>query len=229
MATVQSIIFINFGRNAKMLFSAKLWKMSKQLFKQMLEHPFNLELAKGSLDLEKFKVYLQQDELYIESYTKALYQLASKAPTQEAKIILTSFAEEGFLIEKELHDNFFRKFHIKPIEEALPACHDYSNFLENVTFLSPYPMGLASLLPCFWMYREVGIHLNNISNKDNPYQPWLDTYTGDEFREQVRQILQLIEEAAIHSNYRMRDDMKTMYMQSCRMEIRFWNACYKNE
>jgi len=212
-----------------MLFTARLWKMSKPQFKQMLEHPFNTELAAGSLSVEKFKIYLQQDDLYIESYTKALYKLASKAPTLEAKTILTSFAEIGFLIEKELHDNFFRKFQITPTTEALPACQDYSNFLENVTFLSPYSIGLAALLPCFWMYREVGVHLNNISIKDNPYQAWLDTYTGDEFLEQVRQMLQLIEGASRYSNYNMRDDMKTMYLQSCRMELGFWEACYGNK
>lgn len=211
-----------------MLFTARLWKMSKALHREMLEHPFNTELASGKLDLEKFKVYLQQDEIYIESYTKALFQLANKAPSQEAKNILSTFADEGFLIEKELHDNFFRKFKIKPSEKVLPACHDYSNFLENVTFLSPYPMGLAALLPCFWMYREVGIHLNNITVKNNPYQAWLDTYTGDEFTEQVRQMLQLVESASQHSNYYMRDDMKTMYMQSCRMELRFWDECYNS-
>ncbi len=211
-----------------MLFTGRLWKMSKSLYRDMITHPFNVELSAGTLEVERFKTYLQQDALYIESYTKALFQLANKAPTLEIKNILIGFAEDGFLIEKELHDNFFRKFKITPVEERLPACHDYGNFLDNVTFLSPYPMGLVSLLPCFWMYREVGVHLNNNTVKDNPYQPWLDTYTGEEFTEQVRQMLQLVESAAQHSNYYMRDDMKTMYMQSCRMELRFWDECYKS-
>lgn len=211
-----------------MLFVAKLWKLSKTLYREMINHPFNLELAAGTLDLDKFKTYLQQDELYITAYTKSLYQLAEKAPHPDNKYILTSFAEEGFLIEKELHDNFFRKFNISPVEEALPACRDYSEFLDNVTFLSSYPHGLASLLPCFWMYREVGIYLNNISVKENPYQAWLDTYSGDEFEKQVEQMLQLTEQAALNADAKTREEMKTLYMQSCRMEIGFWNACYNN-
>lgn len=209
-----------------MLFSAKLWKMGRPLFQKMLEHPFNSELATGTLEPEKFKVYLQQDELYIRSYTNSLYHLLSKAPNQEAKVILSSFAEEGYILEKDLHKYFFKKFQIESTKKALPACKDYGDFLENVTSLASYPIGLASLLPCFWIYREVGVHLNNTSVKDNPYQPWLDTYTDPEFHEQVRQILELIEEAADQSNCLIQDDMKTMYMQSCRMELGFWNICY---
>ncbi len=209
-----------------MLFVAKLWKLSKTLYQDMLNHPFNQELAAGTLSLEKFKTYLQQDELYIVSYTKALYQLAEKAPDIDSKNILISFAEKGFLIEKELHDNFFRKFNISPVEKALNACKDYGDFLDNITFLSSYKHGIAALLPCFWMYREVGIHLNNISIKNNPYQPWLDTYSGDEFKEQVEQMLTLVEQAAMNSNAKIREEMKILYMQSYRMEIGFWNACY---
>ncbi|MFA6617783.1 MAG: TenA family protein [Candidatus Neomarinimicrobiota bacterium] len=209
-----------------MLFSAKLWKRSRSLFQEMLRHPFNSELAEGTLDLEKFKVYLQQDALYIKSYTKALFNLRAKAPNHEAKAILTSFAEEGYTLEKELHDTFFNTSQVEPIKEALPACKDYGDFLENVTSLSSYPVGLASLLPCFWIYSEVGLNLNNISVQNNPYQPWLDTYTGPEFAEQVRQILELVEDAAANSNALVQVDMKSMYLQSCKMELKFWDACY---
>lgn len=40
--------------------------------------------------------------------------------------------------------------------EMSPACHHYTTFLLAVAYKEPLAVVLASLLPCFWIYVEVG-------------------------------------------------------------------------
>lgn len=47
-------------------------KESSDLIEEIKEHPFNVELINNTLDYEKFKIYLQQDFLYLVDCTRAL-------------------------------------------------------------------------------------------------------------------------------------------------------------
>lgn len=201
--------------------------LSGNLFVQMVQHPFNLELAAGTLAQQKFITYLQQDELYIKDYTKALFNLVKIAPNRQAKDILTGFAEDGYLIEKELHETFFRKYGIESITIKNKACQNYTDFLLSQT--SQFALGIVALLPCFRMYREVGLRLNNIAMHNNPYQSWLDTYTGAEFELQVDKMLNLVNEVAETASLATKQQMEIIYLHSCRLELEFWAGAYGEE
>jgi thiaminase/transcriptional activator TenA len=48
--------------------------------------------------------------------------------------------------------------------------------------LAQVEVTMASVLPCFWIYKKVGDHIYQQQNKqNNPYQTWIDTYAGEEF------------------------------------------------
>ena len=49
------------------------------------EHPFNQELANGSLSIEKFGYYIEQDTLYLRDFSRSLAVIASKAPLKFIK------------------------------------------------------------------------------------------------------------------------------------------------
>ena len=56
---------------------------------------------------------------------------------------------------------------------------------------APYEVAVAALLPCFWIYWEVGKHLLTIARPHNPYQAWIDTYADEAFARGVRQYVLL--------------------------------------
>ena len=59
---------------------------------------------------------------------------------------------------------------------------------------------LATLLPCFWLYMHVGLEIARDAaaspKADNPYQEWIDMYSGDGFAASVRQMQRLCNEVA---------------------------------
>ena len=59
-----------------------------------------------------------------------------------------------------------------------------------------YPVVLAALLPCFWIYAEVGKDIVNKSIPNNPYQAWIDTYAGEEFHTAVRNVIATVDKVA---------------------------------
>lgn len=46
-----------------MSFSKTAWTAIMPIYKSIIEHPFNQELAQGTLAKEKFQFYMKQDSL----------------------------------------------------------------------------------------------------------------------------------------------------------------------
>ena len=130
-----------------MKFTEHLWQQSKCIYHAILDHPFNVELAQGTLATGRFEYYVQQDSLYLRDYTRALALLVAKSPTLDFMQNFLSYANDGIFIEQQLHDHFFNTFNISPAKEQAPACFAYTHFLLATTALEPFPVGVAALLP----------------------------------------------------------------------------------
>ena len=62
----------------------------------------------------------------------------------------------------------------------------YTNFLLASVFVDDYVVGAAAVLPCYWLYYEVGARLAEHNHASHPYHDWLATYSGNGFYEAVR-------------------------------------------
>src|SRR6266852_1636672 len=61
-------------------FTDELWAGIEPIYAKTLQHPFLTGLADGTLPRAKFEFYLQQDALYLDTFSEALKALAAKAP-----------------------------------------------------------------------------------------------------------------------------------------------------
>lgn len=210
-----------------MRFTEQLWQSVQPVYHSILRHPFNVELAAGTLALEKFKYYLEQDDLYIKAYARSLASLAAKAPRSDIAQDLLTYAKDGILVEQQLHEHYFSKYEITPTQQAQPACFAYNHFLLSTTVIEAFEIGLAALLPCFWIYREVGAHIAKSSVRNNPFQQWIDTYIDREYDAIVDRMIEITEAVAIESSEQYRALMQTTFIQSTRLEFAFWDAAYQ--
>jgi thiaminase (transcriptional activator TenA) len=202
---------------------------AEPIIEAILRHPFNRELASGKLTHNRFVYYLQQDELYLRDYARALALAAAKAPDAAAANDLLTFAREGIWVEQELHHHFFKKFNVVPADEQQPACFTYCRFLLSTCAIEPCELGLAALLPCFWIYRDVGLAVAQASSVGNPYQAWIDVYTDASFEKEVERMIELTEAAAAHAPENVRTQMSRLFHDSTRLEWHFWDAAYHLE
>jgi len=214
-----------------MSFSQHLWQANAPLYRDTLQLPFNQELAAGTLSRERFCHYVIQDAHYLLAYGRALAVTAAKADGAEGMVQFARAAQEAVLVERSLHDGFMREFGIMPAQFAAtpmtPACHHYTSYLLATAWAEPYPVTVAALLPCFWIYAEVGRDIHARSAPGNPYQSWVDTYAGEEFHAAVRAVCATVDQLAANASDDTRAAMHAAYTHAARLEWMFWDSAYR--
>jgi thiaminase/transcriptional activator TenA len=80
------------------------------------------------------------------------------------------------------------------------------------------------------VYKAVGDYIiaqQPVAN--NPYQAWIDTYSGEEFGLAVQAAIDIYDNLAEHSSQAERDKMLDRFVMCSKMEWMFWNSAYKQE
>ncbi len=212
-------------------FSQSLWQANETLFQDTLQLPFNRELAAGTLSMERFRHYMIQDAHYLVAYGRALAVTAAKSDNAEGVVQFANAANEAVVVERSLHDGFMRDFGVTPGQFAAmpltPACHHYTSFLVATAWSAPYPVAVAALLPCFWIYAEVGRDIHARSVAGNPYQAWIDTYASEEFHALVRAVCATVDRLADEATPATRAAMHAAYRDAARLEWMFWDSAYR--
>lgn len=206
------------------------WARNLQLFERTLALPFNQALADGSLRPEVFKHYMVQDAHYLVAFGRALAVTAAKADDADGVVQFAAAAQEAVVAERALHHSFMRDYAITAEEfqrtPLSPTCHHYGHFLQSVAWSSPYAVALAALLPCFWIYAEVGVDLQRRSVANNPYQSWIDTYGGEDFHAHVRAVRATVDRVAAQVDAPTLAAMHSAYTDAARLEWMFWDSAY---
>jgi thiaminase/transcriptional activator TenA len=90
-------------------------------------------------------------------------------------------------------------------------------------------VSVAALLPCFWIYWEVGKHLLATAAPDNPYQAWIDTYADETFAAGVRKVIAISDQLAEAASPGVRDQMSQAFERAAQLEWMFWDSAYRLE
>lgn len=216
--------------DSPMTFTHQLWQKNLELYGKIQNHPFNQELASGTLKPEIFQHYIIQDSHYLLAYGRALAVAAAKAFEADDVIQFSEGAKVAIIVERSLHSDFMTQFGItKEQFEQTPltlACHHYTSFLTATAWSESYPVVLASLLPCFWIYAEIGKEIVQHSQENNPYQAWIDTYAGEEFNTAVNNIIATVNDVAAQADERTLEKMHQAYRRGAELEWLFWDSAY---
>jgi thiaminase/transcriptional activator TenA len=216
-----------------MTFSDEAWQRIGPLYDAILGLPFNRELAAGTLSRERFTFYMLQDAIYLTQFGRALAATAARAPDEEAMIQFAGSAQAAVVVERELHAGFFRTFGITPEQAAAtepsPTCEHYTHYLLALAHHAPYEVSVAAVLPCFWIYWKVGIHLFDITKPDNPYQPWIDTYADEAFAAGVRKVIAISNRVGADATPPVRERMLKAFVRASQLEWMFWDSAYRLE
>jgi len=212
-----------------MKWSEKAWEAITPVYKEIVTSPFVMELMNGTLAKEKFVFYVQQDTLYIADFGKVLTAIASKLTKSEHVEAFVGFAGDSLAAEKAMHQLFFRAFDVPETLTASPTCLLYTSFLYR-QFNAPLEVMAAAVLPCFWIYKEVGDYiLANQTKEHNPYQAWINMYAGEEFALSVEKAIRICDELAEACTDEQQQAMTDVFVACSKMEWMFWDSAYQLE
>jgi len=211
-------------------FSDRIWQRTTPLREAIHALPFNTELAAGTLPPGKFQFYIVQDALYLEQYARALALAGARGPDGATLRAFGHYAIEAIAVEQALHERYLREFGVKPdtlaTMEPSPDCLGYTSFLMATAYHEPWEVAVAALLPCFWLYWDVGTTIAKTTAPDNPYRAWIDTYADDGFGQAVRAVIATTDQAAASASDTVRDRMATAFIRSCQYEWLFWDGAW---
>ncbi len=208
-------------------FSHIAWQRNEYRYVSIRDMPFNAELANGSLTPDRFRHYIIQDAHYLVTFGQALAAAAGKSEKSDYIVQFAQAAQEAIVVERALHGQYFRLFDVST-SEALstplsPTTHHYRSFLLATAFREPLPVIAAALLPCFWIYAEVGRHIHSIAQPGNAYQAWIDTYAGSEFEAAVTAMRATTDELAEEQGSGIVAAMHEAFTTATRLEWMFWD------
>jgi thiaminase/transcriptional activator TenA len=212
-------------------FSDLAWQRTTPLRAAIHALPFNQELAAGTLSRARFQGYIIQDALYLDQYARTLAIAGARGPDGATLRAFAKSALEAVAVEQALHERYLTEFGVDPAHlagaEPSPDCLGYTSFLLATAYHDPWEVLVAALLPCFWIYWDVGNAIARRADAANPYRAWIDTYADEGFGAAVRAVIAATDRAAEGTTPSVRSRMMTAFIRSTQYEWLFWDGAYQ--
>lgn len=216
-----------------MSITRELWTAMAPIYATILRHPFVAGLTDGSLPRDCFRFYAVQDALYLREFARALSLAAARAPEDDWIVMFNEHAAGALRVERMLHEGFFKEFGLTPADVTAtpmaPTNVAYTSYLLAVAYGAPYHEALAALLPCYWIYWEVGKTLERATSPDPLYARWIATYASSEFGAVVQAVLAATDAMAERLRLPERDAMRRHVLTTTRYEWMFWDMGWRQE
>lgn len=182
--------------------------------------PFVRGLADGVLPEHAFRWYLEQDALYLREYARALARASELAPTRAEQAQWARGAHTALVAELALHDAW-----LEGAEPGAPASTTRA-YLDHLAGCAGrgYPELVAALLPCYWIYQDVGARLAPLAVPGHPYREWLLTYGDEVFAGATREAVGTVTRLAASVDDDQRGRMLDAFVRSAEHEHAFFAA-----
>ena len=223
---LRTIVEANYNK----CWSKDVWKKSSKIYNAILKLDFLEELSGGTLDNGIFARYIAQDEIYLKNYYHQMNMLADLMEDEQDRSLFLSFAQSGMEGEKAMHDMLIDQYGIETRVEPSKVTADYNaHICEGIATGDPC-IALAAVLPCMWIYNEVGLHILKQSDlESNPYKEWILEYGQEEFTAGVNKVLKMIDGWAAKADLETRKKMDYYYLKAALYEYAFWDYGYHGD
>ncbi|AHY47709.1 thiaminase II [Rubrobacter radiotolerans] len=214
-------------------FTGTLWREIQPVYAEIISHPFLRGLTDGSLPKERFRYYVVQDALYLREYARALSLVGVRSRDEESLLMFNAHSLGAITVERSLHDGFLKDLGLGPHDLARarmsPTTLAYTSYLIKTAATASYPEALCAVLPCYWIYAEVGRDLSGESSPEPMYDKWIQTYGGEDFNALVDAVLDTADRVLQDATSRQRETATRTFLTTSRYEYMFWDAGWRLE
>lgn len=219
--------------------SQALWRHVAPTVAKTEALPFLNQLADGSLDPLAFVNYIRQDSVYLVGYARAMALLAAKTGNRPEARFWAESSASAISVEEGLHGDLLADPRLAPACQQLgvgrtptvasPTTLGYVSFLLASAATESYAVGVAGVLPCFWVYAHVGktlVQRVGTLAADHPYAAWIAAYDSEAFDQSTRHAVGILETALAQATDTERRHMTGVFEQACVYEWHFWATAH---
>jgi thiaminase/transcriptional activator TenA len=223
--------------------SERLRQLAMPVWERILAHPYLAELKAGTLPVETFRFYVQQDWLYLQEFTRAAAVIAGRCPDAESMKFMLTWVEP--LVGMEYH---FHRAHAEELGldfdhvdwQMNEANWAYSRHMLAAAHAATAAEGLAAMLPCPHVYSHVGEVLREGELPPNAmYADWISFYAPGKVSEvdertydrdaRIVGLTALFDRLATDVDDEAWRRCERNYLISSRYEWWFWDTAYRRQ
>jgi len=159
-------------------FSEQLRSRAGRIWRAIEDHAFLRELHAGTLPMNRFTHFILQDYVYLLDFAQVLCQGGAKSPNLETLELFARHALGAVEVERSFHASFGKTLGLTRKQlDAMPKgpiTQAYIGHLQSVARSGSLGELVAAVLPCYWIYGEVGRRLYR-SRPQRPkiYREWI--------------------------------------------------------
>jgi thiaminase (transcriptional activator TenA) len=214
-------------------FTEELRRKADQIWEANLNHPFVKGIANGELPFENFKYYVLQDSYYLSHFARIQAIGASRAEDLFTTSRMAAHAQGTNEAELALHEKFIKQLQISDEElatfEPAPTAYNYTSHLYRVSDTGSLGEIISAILPCYWIYHEIGERFEGAVPAVPIYQEWIAAYGGDWFAQLVQEQINRLDDLAEQASNAERKKMTQHFLLSCHYEYLFWEMAFTLE
>jgi thiaminase (transcriptional activator TenA) len=215
-------------------FSAQLRRRAERIWRAIYNHAFLRELHAGTLPMNRFTYFILQDYVYLLDFAQVLCQGGAKSPDLETLALFSRHALGAVEVERSFHASFGKSLGLTRQQldgvPKGPITQAYISYLQSVARNGTLGEIVAGVLPCYWIYGEIGRRLyRNRPRKPKIYRQWIETYASEMFWKPVREQIELMDKLGAGASGREKKLMTTHFILSSRYEFMFWEQASRLE
>ncbi|EAL59050.1 TENA/THI-4 family [Wolbachia endosymbiont of Drosophila ananassae] len=194
------------------------------LLKDIIEHPFNVELVNNTLNIENFKFYTQQEALLLGDYIRATLIAASRMEDFSSIILLAEVAQRAVTASKVLHDYCFAIYGINRGKKSL-ECFNFTNFLLSISYSNTYE-AMTVLYSCMFIYETVVDSMKNRFKKNNRYRDWFNFCYSDSVKSGCIILENIVDGYCSRARENEKSRMLELFRITAQFVLDFLNGAY---
>ena len=212
--------------------SSTLRSGAAEIWKRELAHPFVRGLGDGTLPVDRFGFYLEQDYIFLVEYCRVFALASAKARELAVMGLFSGLLNDTLQTEMQLHRDYCRRLGIADSAvsgaRAAPVTHGYTRHLLSTAYSGSIVEIVAAVLPCQLGYVEIASALEREGGGGNNsfYREWIKTYTSPEFVEGANRLVQLLDRLADGRPPSETAWLSDLFLTSSRYEYLFWEMSW---
>jgi len=182
-------------------------------------HLFCIELADGSLPLEKMRVYLAQDYTFIDNFVRLAASAIHHAPTLPDRLPLAHFL--GIIAGPE--NTYFQT-----APQLLKPTNDFQALMLKAANSGEYGNMIAVLCVAEWVYLSwARPFVNSVEGLPFYFGEWISLHSGEYFESVIEHLRTQLDTVFNHAEPTKQKVMQDYFNQAVLLEKQFFDACYQ--
>jgi thiaminase (transcriptional activator TenA) len=216
------------------LFTRQLRREADEIWRAVHAHPFLDELRAGTLPMNRFEYFILQDYVYLLDFAQVLCLGGAKAPDLKTLEIFARHALIAVEVERSFHASFGKSLGLSQRQldrtPKAPVTEAYTKHLQSVARGGSLAEIVAAVLPCYWIYGEVGRRLyRKRPRKPAIYREWIEIYASEDYWKPVREQIRLMDSLGASARGEEKKLLRDHFVLSSRYEFLFWDQAYRLE